>query len=163
MAQQEMQVRSLGWEDPLRKEIMGLHSILAWKIPPTEEPGRLQSMGLQRVRPESVPEQQHDVCEICSGALVSDSQYTAKRSSELPLPTSDEHCSLSFFKINFSWRLITLQYCGGFCHTLTWISHGCTCVPHPEPPSHLCPHPSPLGHPSAPAWSALFHASNLDW
>ena len=40
-----------------------------------------------------------------------------------------------FFLINyFNWRLITLQYCSGFCHTLTWISHGCTCVPHPEPP-----------------------------
>ena len=33
-----------------------------------------------------------------------------------------------------SWRLITLQYCSGFCHTLTWISHGFTCVPHPDPP-----------------------------
>ena len=39
----------------------------------------------------------------------------------------------------FNWRLITLQYCSGFCHTLTWISHRCTCVPHPEPPSHLPP------------------------
>ena len=36
---------------------------------------------------------------------------------------------------NFNWRLITLQYCGGFCHTLTWISHGYTCVPHLDPPS----------------------------
>jgi len=37
----------------------------------------------------------------------------------------------SFFKylfIYFNWRLITLQCCSGFCHTLTWISHGCTCV-----------------------------------
>ena len=33
------------------------------------------------------------------------------------------------FKIYFNWRLITLQYWGGFCHTLTRISHGCTCVP----------------------------------
>ena len=46
---------------------------------------------------------------------------------------------------------IILQYCSGFCHTLTWISHGFTCVPHPEPPSHLAPHPIPLGQPSAPA------------
>ena len=69
-----------------------------------------------------------------------------------------------FFKfINFNWRLITLQYCTGFCHTLTWISHGCTCVPHPEPPSHLPPHPIPQGRPSAPALRALSHASNLDW
>ena len=50
-----------------------------------------------------------------------------------------------------------------FCHTLTWICHGCTCIPHPEPPSHLPPHPIPLSHPSAPARSTLYHASNLDW
>ena len=36
--------------------------------------------------------------------------------------------SLNFFLI--SWRLITLQYCSGFCHTLTWISLGYTCIPH---------------------------------
>ena len=63
----------------------------------------------------------------------------------------------------FNWRLITLQYCSGFCHTLTVISHGCTCVPHPDPPSHLPPHPIPQGHPSAPGLSTLSHASNLDW
>ena len=42
--------------------------------------------------------------------------------------------------IFISWRLITLQYYSGFCHTLTWISHGWTCVPHPDPPSPS--HPS---------------------
>ena len=41
-----------------------------------------------------------------------------------------------FFSFIFiSWRLITLQYCSGFCHTFTWISQGFTCVPHPDPPS----------------------------
>ena len=46
---QETQVRSLGQEDPLEKE-MAIHlSTIAWKIPGTEEPGRLQSMGLQKV------------------------------------------------------------------------------------------------------------------
>ena len=40
---------------------------------------------------------------------------------------------------------------------------GCTCVPHPESPSHLPSHLIPQGHPSAPALSALSHASNLDW
>ena len=44
---QEMQVRSLGWEDPLEKEMAILSSILAWEIPWTEEPGGLQYMGLQ--------------------------------------------------------------------------------------------------------------------
>ena len=40
----------LGWEDPLEKEMATHSSIFAWKIPWTEEPGRLQSMGSQRVR-----------------------------------------------------------------------------------------------------------------
>ena len=44
---QETQVRSLGQEDPLQKEMAPHSSTLAWKIPWTEEPGRLQSMGLQ--------------------------------------------------------------------------------------------------------------------
>ena len=47
---QETQVRSLGREDPLEKEMATHSSTLAWKIPWTEKPSRLQSMGLQRVR-----------------------------------------------------------------------------------------------------------------
>ena len=73
-----------------------------------------------------------------------------------------------FFSFIFiSWRLITLQYCSGFCHTLTWISHGFTRITHPDTPSHLPLHPIPLGLPSArgpstclmhPAWAGdLFH------
>ena len=46
---QETWARSLGWEDPLEKETTTYSSILAWKIPWTEKPGRLQFMGLQRV------------------------------------------------------------------------------------------------------------------
>ena len=42
---QETWVRSLGWEDPLEKEMTTHSSILAWEIPWTEEPGRLRSMG----------------------------------------------------------------------------------------------------------------------
>ena len=48
-AMQETWVRSLGWEDPLEKGMATHSSILAWRIPWTEEPGGLQSMGLQRV------------------------------------------------------------------------------------------------------------------
>ena len=48
-AMQETQVRSLGWEDPLEKEMATHSSILAWKIPWSEEPDRLKSMGSQRV------------------------------------------------------------------------------------------------------------------
>ena len=47
-AMQEMQVPSLGWEDPLEKEMAPYSSILAWRIPWTEEPGGLQSMGLKK-------------------------------------------------------------------------------------------------------------------
>ena len=46
---QETQVRSLGPEDPMEKEMAIHSSTIAWKIPWTEEPGRLQSMGSQRV------------------------------------------------------------------------------------------------------------------
>ena len=46
---QERWVQSLGWEDPLEKEIAIHSSILAWGIPGSEEPGQLQSMGLQIV------------------------------------------------------------------------------------------------------------------
>ena len=46
-AMRETQVRFLGWEDPLEKEMATHSSILAWKIPWAEEPGRLQSMGSQ--------------------------------------------------------------------------------------------------------------------
>ena len=49
-AMQETGVRSLGWEDPLEKEMAAQSSILAWKIPWMAEPGRLQSTGSKRVR-----------------------------------------------------------------------------------------------------------------
>ena len=66
----------------------------------------------------------------------------------------------SFFFIIIIFYFTILYW---FCHTSACIYHGCTCVPHPEPPSHLPPHTIPLGHPSAPAPSFLYPASNLDW
>ena len=53
-AMQETQVQLLGWEDPLEKGMATHSSILAWKIPQTEEPGGLQSMGLQSGTTEQV-------------------------------------------------------------------------------------------------------------
>ena len=47
-AKQEMWVQSLGWEDPLEKEMASHSSILAWENPWSEEPGGLQSMGSQK-------------------------------------------------------------------------------------------------------------------
>ena len=49
-ATRETWIRFLGWEDPLEKEMATHSSILAWRIPWVEEPGRLQSMESQRVR-----------------------------------------------------------------------------------------------------------------
>ena len=56
---QETRVQSLDWEDPMEKEMAIHSSTIAWKIPWTEEPGRLQSMGSQRVG--------HDWATSCSG------------------------------------------------------------------------------------------------
>ena len=90
----------------------------------------------------------------------------------LAFPQSHQLLKHAFFFFFFSfifisWRLITSQHFSGFCHTLTWISHGVTCIPHPDLPSHLPLHPIPLGLPSAPgpstclmhpAWAGdLFH------
>ena len=69
-------------------------------------------------------------------------------------------CKYKF--IYFNWRLITLQY----SLVLPYINMNppqYTRVPHPEPLSHLPPCTIPLGHPSAPAPSIQYHASNLDW
>ena len=62
--------------------------------------------------------------------------------------------------IYYNWRLITLQYCGA----IQWreSAMGVHVSPCPKAPSHLSPHPIPLGSPSPPTLSALFHASNLD-
>ena len=51
-AMQKTQVQFLGWEDPLEKGMATHSGILAWRIPWAEEPGRLQSLGSQRVRTE---------------------------------------------------------------------------------------------------------------
>ena len=56
---QETQVQSLGWEDLLEKEMTTHSSILAWEIPQTEEPGRLQSIGLQSQTQQSTHTEDH--------------------------------------------------------------------------------------------------------
>ena len=75
----------------------------------------------------------------------------APRDSHIPVsgPGQLGFPTLFFFFFNF---FIFSE----FCHTLKWNSHGFTCVPHPDPPSHLPLHPLPLGLPSAPGLSACF-------
>ena len=55
---QETWVQFQAWEDPLEKEIATHSNILAWEIPRTEEPGRLQSMGSQKIRHDLATKQQ---------------------------------------------------------------------------------------------------------
>ena len=57
---------------------------------------------------------------------------------------------LSFFFTFFVFFFNFFFICSEFCYTLKWNSHEFTCVPHPDPPSHLPLHPLPLGFPSAP-------------
>ena len=61
-------------------------------------------------------------------------------------------CSLKKL-INLNWRLITLQYCGDFCHISTWISHGCTGIP---------PSWTPFRPPSAPHASGLSQSTDFE-
>ena len=56
---QKMWIQSLGWEDPLEKEMATHSSILAWEIPWMEEPGGLQSMDLQRIRHDLATKKTH--------------------------------------------------------------------------------------------------------
>ena len=74
--------------------------------------------------------------------------------SQLLLFPTTKILKLIFYFIFYCYSF----YCSGFCHTLKWNSHGFTCVPHPDPPSHLPLHPILLGLPSAPGLSAcLMH------
>jgi len=65
----------------------------------------------------------------------------------------------------FNFKLLLLFYFTilyWFCHTSTCIHHGCTCVPHPEPPSHLPPHTIPLDHSSGGAPDSMQGTVNLE-
>ena len=81
-----------------------------------------------------------------------------------PSPTESQSLfctSVSLFFFFFSWRLITLQYCSGFCHTLKWISHEFACVSQsPLPPPSP---PDPSGSSQCTRSEHLSHASNLGW
>ena len=70
-----------------------------------------------------------------------------------PLPW--RQCRLLPNWSSFFFFFFFFFFCSGFCHTLKWNSHGFTCVPNPDPPSHLPLHPLPLGFPIAP-WSSFF-------
>ena len=68
-----------------------------------------------------------------------------------------------YFFIFYFFTLFYFTILYWFCHTLTWIHHGCTWVPNPGYPSHLPPCIISLDHPRAPAPSILYSVSNIDW
>ena len=66
-------------------------------------------------------------------------------------------------KKNFIITLFYFTILYWFCHTLTWVHHGCIQAPNPESPSHLPPYIISLDHPRAPAPSILYLVSDIDW
>ena len=64
-----MRVQSLGQEDPLEKEVAAHSSILAWEVPWTEEPGRLHSIGSQRLGHDLATEQQEQLPPVCTSYM----------------------------------------------------------------------------------------------
>ena len=78
-------------------------------------------------------------------------------SIESVMPSNQLIAAFFFFPsfIYISWRLIALHYCSGFCHTLAWISHGCTCVPIPIAPLTSLPTPSRWVFPGHNPWAPV--------
>ena len=104
----ETQVQSLGQEDPLEKEMATHSSILAWKIPWTEEPGKLQSTGLQRVRhdwttsPEQILEDGEE-----QGGMACCSPWGSQSQTLLSnWTTTGEHNNIYYFVV----FLVSTQY-----------------------------------------------------
>ena len=82
---------------------------------------------------------------------------SSSKGSSRPRPPA---LQMDYFFFSFFFNFFFI--CSEFCHTLKWNSHGFTCVPHPDPPSHLPLHPLPLGLPSAPGqWQSFLRLGNL--
>ena len=123
----EMQGWPLGREDPLEKEVAIHCSILAWEIPWTEKPGRLQSLGLQRVRHNSVIKlQQHSkgarqqgaLVLICISLMISDAFMRT-------FHVHVGHLYVLFGKISIQFLCLFLNHIGCvglfFCYSVVWI------------------------------------------
>ena len=98
----ETWVQSLGQEDPLEKEMVTHSSILAWRIPWTDKPGRLQSMGLQRVG--------HNWATSLSFFLSAVSQKSDTWTSATPPPSHPALCFLCLFLTAVWWVLTSLEF-----------------------------------------------------
>ena len=136
----------------LEKEMAAHSSVFAWRIPGTGESGGLPSMGLHRVR--------HDWHDLEAAAAAVDIRFASQaKGPSLKLDGKSMHILgfpggsgvrnlAAMQEMQEIWVFVFFFICGGFCYTLKWNSQGFTCVPHPNPPSHLPLHPFPLGFPS---------------
>ena len=124
-AMQETAVQSLGQEDPLEKEMTIHSSTIAWKIPWTEEPDRLQSVGLQRVGNDWTT----------SLSLFTLSQRTWSHFVGNFVP--DGQIQWSFISYNSSW--------GHACKSRIWKPRKLGCQPYPVPWTSLASEASTLG------------------
>ena len=134
------------------------------------KPGVLQFMGSQRVRQHLVNNNKHSNTPLYTTILLKPSKMELC-DEDVALPISS--VCVIFLCFVFVWKVLkifiiiiiffTLQYCIGFAihqHASAMGVHVFTIL---NPSSHLLPHTIPLGHPSAPAPSFLYPASNLDW
>ena len=157
---QETWIQSLGWEDPLEKGMTTYSSILAWRIPWTEEPVGLQSLRSQRVRDSWATGTNYGLLHTVWNCplLLFLIPTLLFRVSSFSVLISCKHIHVhlvSDFFFFFNWRIIALQCNVGFCHTLTWISHKYTYIPSLlNLPSNPALRP-PLGHDRAraPGWA----------
>ena len=123
----ETRVQSLGWEDPLEKE-MAIHSSThAWKIPWTEEPGRLQSMGLQRVGHDwatSLCHTSDNYTLFISWARGTSFQSLLLLLDLLSLPSCYVMCFIIFVIILWESEVKVAQSCLTLCNCVDCTLHG---------------------------------------
>ena len=107
---QETQVQSLGLEDALEKEIVTHSSILAWEIPWTEEPGGLQTMGLQRVRHGLVTKQQQNFGDVVFPDSSVGKESTCNAGDPGLIPGSERYPGERIgYPLQYSWASLVAQ------------------------------------------------------
>ena len=128
----ETWLRSLGWEDPLEEEMATHSSILAWRIPWTEEPGGLQSMGSNRIGPNWATNTFFLLivtlsifsCVYWPSDIVLITQYLCKLllgKMVLSMINWQDLAKISLFI--FKWSIVDLQCCDSFWCTTKWFSY----------------------------------------
>ena len=122
----ETQVWSLGREDPLEKEMATHPSILAWKIPWTEVPGRLQSMGSQRGRHDWATSLSLFSLSLDSKSSLAPATCSVFQRGLVTAQNINSHCSrlmnldLSFYPLPFSWAPVSSSW---LQDVSTWVFH----------------------------------------